>query len=496
MSTNEPAWRTELESLCELACDGQLTGSSRDRLEELAASDPDAAEFCAEYLHQHALLRKIASESGLLNVSPQRLPVSARDRIERNPSNRRWLRIGVSILSSAAALLIGLWFGGKLTTKAAPPEIVATLTSTKACKWAGATVPTEAGAQLTAGRLDLAEGVARLTFASGAEISLEGPAKLELVSRDKCVLTSGRLVASVPKHAIGFLVVTEAAVLKDLGTEFGVNVRGPDSVDVAVFDGLVDVQERTSGHVSQIREGNTARVQDKQVVVFASTEEPPPPTPATGPTTAAIDSSKRLIKITDAMGRGKEAFILSSGAPDVEHMNPAVLQVKNVTKSDSLFHRKLYATFDLISLGDEPVLDAQVEFSLIPTPFSSRFPDTTFAVYGIARESLDNWDEQTLRWDNAPANGPGGAGLDMKNVMLLGRFVVEQGIQEGVFHVGGEPLRRLLKIDRNRLLTVILVRETADPDEVGIIHGFASRRHPTASPPTLKLTVRSSGGAN
>src|SRR4029078_7631852 len=99
----------------------------------------------------------------------------------------------------------GLWIGSRTTAEASPP-VVATLTSTKSAKWSGGTLATEDGARLGAGRLHLAEGVARLTFASGAEVSLEGPAELELVSRERCVLSSGRLVASVPSSAIGFVV--------------------------------------------------------------------------------------------------------------------------------------------------------------------------------------------------------------------------------------------------------------------------------------------------
>jgi hypothetical protein len=399
---------------------------------------------------------------------------------------RAW-RIGGGLMSAAAVLVLGLWIGHHFTGK----PVIAKLVTTKAAKWSGGTLPTADNADLTAGTLHLAEGVARLKFKRGAEVSLEGPAELQLVSADKCILTSGRLVANVPhNNAIGFIVETPAAVLKDLGTEFGVSVRA-DSVDVAVFDGLVDVQERSTGKIQQIKEGNTARVQAKQMTVFPSSSEIPPPTPsaADAATQSAVDTTRRSVQISDALGRGKDAFILSSGPPDL-HTPAGLLQVKNVERTDSMYQRKSYVAFDLAPIAGETIVDARVEFTLIPTAFSSRFPDATFAVYGVTDDELDNWDEKTIEWDNAPANGPGGAGVDLKKAALLGRFVVEQGVQQGTFGVEGEALTQFLKKDRNGLVTMIIVRETARAEEKSIIHGFAGRLHPSGAQPTLKLGLR------
>ena len=493
--TTPPSWRVELEMLCELAIEGQLTETTRDRLEQLATSDPDARRFYAEYLHQHACLSWAAAKPELLSVPfPRRTQADESEtantrRAQPRTRLSRWVRIGAFVISSAAALMIGLWLGGTEPSRAATPDIVATLTSTKAAKWAGGTLPTADGAQLTAGRLHLAEGNARLTFAQGAEVSLEGPAVLELVSRDRCVLVSGRLVANVPKEAIGFVVVTDAAELTDLGTEFGVNVGGSGSVDVAVFDGLVDVKERSTGQIQRITEGNTARVLDKQLVVYSSSTELPP-LPTDGPTTAAVDATREIVRITNAIGRGKDAYILSSGAPDIEHTTPGVLQVKNVNQPDSLYQRKAYITFDLGSINKRDILDARIDLTLVPTAFASRFPDATFSVYGLTDDDGDDWDESTIDWNNAPGNGPDGAGVDPGKVMLLGQFVVERGTMQGAFGVEGSMLGEFLRRDRNGLATIIVVRETGLAKEKSVIHGFASRKHPTATPPTLRLTLR------
>ena len=183
---------------------------------------------------------------------------------------------------------------------------------------------------------------------------------------------------------------------------------------------------------------------------------------------------------------------MSSGPPDLGHTQPGMLLVKNVMQPNSLYQRKSYVTFDLAPLAGETVLKARLDLMLIPTAFSSRFPDATFAVYGITDDDMDYWDEQTIDWANAPANGPGGAGVDPAKTVLLGKFVVEHGIQQGTFGVEGDALKDFLRRDRNGLATVILVRETAKAEAKSIIHGFAGRRHLTAVPPTLKLVLRAS----
>src|SRR5262249_62216709 len=75
-------------------------------------------------------------------------------------------------LALAASLLVaaGAWLQLRPSTANEP---VATLADSKACKWDGGTLPTEPGARLGAGRLRLAEGVARVVFGRGAEVNIE-----------------------------------------------------------------------------------------------------------------------------------------------------------------------------------------------------------------------------------------------------------------------------------------------------------------------------------
>jgi hypothetical protein len=115
-------------------------------------------------------------------------------------------------------------------------------------------------------------------------------------------------------------------------------------------------------------------------------------------------------------------------------------------------------------------------------------PDATFRVYGVLDESLDGWEEKSLRWGDAPANAPGGASVDPAKTVLLGSFEIAQGQLSGTRSIRGKALVDFLNRDQNRTATLILVRATPGSGQSDLVHGFASRRHPELSPPTLKLT--------
>jgi hypothetical protein len=332
----------------------------------------------------------------------------------------------------------------------------------------------------------LAEGIARLTFDGGAEVTLEAPAELELVSADKCVLHAGRLVAKVPTRAIGFIVETPTTVMKDLGTEFGVNVQDSQTTDVQVFDGQVDVTHRGSGQLEQMRTGKTLRFGRDTVKDFDPLTEPP-----RGSAAVNAQPNSRVVQLSTAVGRGKDGYVQPIIPP--VNRSDVLLLVKSTVPEKSDYDRKAYIGIDLASVAGAKVVEAQLSLTFTPTGmgFASEVPDATFAVYGLRDESLDGWQEASLNWANAPANRPGGAALDWEKVVLLGKFEIVQGALDGSRTVSGSALVEFLNRDANGMATFILVRETKGSGRNDMVHGFAGRKHPTLAPPTLKLTVAS-----
>ncbi|MBY0523023.1 MAG: DNRLRE domain-containing protein [Gemmataceae bacterium] len=476
---NEPTpFQAELQQLCDAAVEETLTPEQMRRLEELVLSDPTARRYYVEYLHQHGCLHwsplakdepKTRQSGG--DVLPATLGI--------RPFIRR-RRVLISALAAACVLLgVGLWFNQR---SSAPT--VATLTGGKSCKWDAGSLPTEEGAQLSAGRLRLAEGIARLTFANGAEITLEAPAELELVSSQRCVLHNGRLIAKVPPQAIGFVVDTPTAVLKDLGTEFGVNVRDAQTSDVQVFNGIVDVKHRASGQVERLLTGRNRRFGSDTAADFDPQAEKP--LGGTGPT---VGIGARIIQLSTAMARGRDTYVQplypSPNSSDI------LLLVKSTRDERSDYNRKAYIGMDLAPVAGMRVIDAQLTLTYTPTGmgFASEVPNATFVVYGLTDETLDDWEERGLRWNNAPANQPGGSSLDPNKVVLLGKFEIVQGALEGTRSISGPALTEFLNRDTNGLATFIVVRETRGSGRSDLVHGFASKQHPRLPPPTLKVTV-------
>jgi hypothetical protein len=116
-------------------------------------------------------------------------------------------------------------------------------------------------------------------------------------------------------------------------------------------------------------------------------------------------------------------------------------------------------------------------------------PDATFAIFGLTDETLDDWNEETIRWNNAPANFPGGASLDPAKAVRLGTFEIVQGELSGTRSIEGPALADFLNHDSNGLATFIVVRETQGSGRSDLVHGFANKKHPELPPPTLRLTV-------
>lgn len=472
-------WQVELAELCDAVIEDRLTPEQLERLERLVLEQPEAKRFYVEYLHQHGCLHwsaaqpSVTSTSGAHAASPA--PVVPRSRWKRRAV---W---GATLL--AASLLAA--FAIALATRnnrqhQNPLATLATLSSARGCKWESGTLPTEEGARLGAGHLRLAEGIARITFDNGAMLTLEAPADLEILSGERCRLHTGRLVAKVPGPAVGFTVDTPTAVLHDLGTEFGVNVRGEQAADVQVFEGIVDVQHRSSGKTERMKTGANRRFEANKVDDFDPNAEKPAVAPP-------VQEGAQVIHLTTAMGLGKDAYI--QRLYPSEHFSDILLLVKNAVNED--YARKAYLGFDLGFVKGQKILDAQLSVTFAPTGmgFASEVGNCTFVVYGLMDESQDGWNDRTMRYRNAPANVPGGAKLDMKKVKRLGSFEVPRGVQQGVRTISGQALADFLNADTNGMATLIIVRETLGSGRTDLVHGFAGKNHPTLPPPTLKLTT-------
>lgn len=139
---------------------------------------------------------------------------------------------------SAAAMLLLMFM--VLFSPVRP--IAGVLTDSVNAQWINAEEKPTIGDVLRPGEMMLASGFAEITFAKGAKVVIEAPAKIELIDTNRMFLHEGKLSAQAPPQAFGFTVDTPAASIRDIGTEFGVNVKNSHS-EVHVFKGEVKLFE-------------------------------------------------------------------------------------------------------------------------------------------------------------------------------------------------------------------------------------------------------------
>ncbi|GAA4454819.1 LamG-like jellyroll fold domain-containing protein [Novipirellula rosea] len=97
------------------------------------------------------------------------------------------------------------------------------------------------GQRLTSGTLKLDQGFVQMEFMSGAVVAIEGPAELQIHSKNAATLLSGSVSANVPPRARGFVLNAPKAAIVDLGTEFGVSVTPAGTSEVEVLSGEVEL---------------------------------------------------------------------------------------------------------------------------------------------------------------------------------------------------------------------------------------------------------------
>ena len=114
-----------------------------------------------------------------------------------------------------------------------------------------------------------------------------------------------------------------------------------------------------------------------------------------------------------------------------------------------------------------------------------------FNVFGlIDGHPEENWAEDAITWNNAPANNTSsGGGLSSGQTSLLGEFSIDTSILSpgDIVSFSSPNLLNFLLSDANNLSTLIIVRQDKTLSNVG----FSTKEHLSFSPPTLTLTTQS-----
>ena len=262
--------------------DGRISDSDFAELQQLLESEAGARTRYAEMARLDAELR----ESG------GAVDEAAREKSPQLSSWSRMPRVAQAIVIAAAilVLLIPTWMliwparpvGGEFaettgSPRSMPVRSIAVISAEADAVWnADGEKRFGKGTALEPGKLSLISGLAQIDFFSGASVTLEGPAEIELRSSDLAILHSGRVRADVPPAARGFEIQTADVRLEDLGTSFGVTAGADGKAEIVVFDGEVraigrsgDAVSLFAGDAAHLAGGKSSRAVAADIEAFA-----------------------------------------------------------------------------------------------------------------------------------------------------------------------------------------------------------------------------------
>jgi len=363
--------------------------------------------------------------------------------------------------AAAALVMLGLL----IWTQASRPKVIASIASVENASWESS-LPTEPGSDLTRGYLKLTSGIATIRFRSGAEITLEAPAKLVLETPMRSQLISGAAVIDVPESAVGFTLITPDGYAVDYGTRFSVHVdEAEQRSDFEVLSGEISVHHPES----------------EQEVYLTDRQ-------ATSLTRTGLEKWDGLLPEEQLERSGEQIRIGTGGRTTSiirndereEFLHEDFLMAKQSINTAGHDRRALLA-FDISSVDWDAVGAARLRLNLVPCGlgFRAHLPRVNrFAIYGIDPDSSGEW-QIGCAWDAAPRP---------ENGVALGHFEVPRSVMTGTFGIATAELLEFLKSQSGGSVTLLLVRDTNELEGRGLVHAFASDTHPEASGPLLELS--------
>lgn len=270
---SDPIPSAELQHLLSRMLDGELSADERRDLDHLLAESEAARQEYMDFVEVHAFLRKQLSPVILPGARPRSPDVAAavgkslRDSIEKSallkayyffvqptPFSMTVAGLVMVAVIAAMAFMTPPFFRAMTSRDEEGPSdahrIVAELTGMNDATWDASADQLRHGDFLRPGRrVALAHGHVQVTYRDGAVVTIKGPAEYVVADLGRGELRFGRMLAEVPKSAIGFRVATPACEVEDQGTRFGLQVAESGASEVIVLEGAISVVRESTPRV-------------------------------------------------------------------------------------------------------------------------------------------------------------------------------------------------------------------------------------------------------
>ncbi|MEQ1859524.1 MAG: LamG-like jellyroll fold domain-containing protein [Chthoniobacteraceae bacterium] len=238
--------------------DGTIGQADFDALQDRMAKNPALRAVMRRYLALDDSVRNVVASVGEKSSTAATAPWLAADGSgEANAANpaEKVIRIPMLMplaLAASVVFLLGLGIlflnfkptpqSGAALVRADSLEPVArgfaVIGRLSDAKWPSAESGHREGDTLGAEIFRLAGGTAEIQFFSGAAMTVQGPAEISLKSAWEASCSEGAVHVRVPPAARGFKLHAPTTEIIDLGTEFGLAVRGGKG-HVEVFEGEI-----------------------------------------------------------------------------------------------------------------------------------------------------------------------------------------------------------------------------------------------------------------
>lgn len=236
----------QLTSLCSQLADDNLSAKDREQLNALLRESVEARQFYLRYSSLSTSLFSYAAE--MQSEAPPVLP-----------GKFHAAKLVSFAMAASMLLLAGAWWmmqeNGNESSTQTPG--VASVSGTKDCEWSSDGIAV--GTSLQAGqKLELKKGYAEITFDSGAQLTMEGPASLVVASSWEASLETGSVNATVPVEAEGFRLSNASVELVNTGAELSMTAD-QTGAEVLVRKGNVAASSNASTTPIMLRENDSRR---------------------------------------------------------------------------------------------------------------------------------------------------------------------------------------------------------------------------------------------
>lgn len=246
--------------------DGQASAEEVAQLEaRMLADAPLRAEFLA-CARVDAAMRKALQGGGapaMLIPSHETRPPVWRS---------RWMPVAAAAAMLAAGFVV--LSSPEISKRLERRDAVARFGQLDSCRWMDPATKVLGGDGIAAGqRVELAAGRAELHFATGARVTLLGPAIFELRSPNSGFLTLGEArVTAETTESKGFVLETPTSNFVDIGTAFSAGVSADGLSRLEVTQGIVDVVLSQGTEARRLRAGDSMYVEPGEKKVLTRIE--------------------------------------------------------------------------------------------------------------------------------------------------------------------------------------------------------------------------------